>query len=145
MNNGNQQPAVTVLVVDDNLDVADALRTRLSRTGGFACLGALPSADDLIAHAERVCPMIVLLDIDMPGKSPFDALAELAERCPASRAVMFTGHVRRELIEKALDNGAWGYVSKNDGEDELISALMKVAAGEFALGPEARRLYDSGI
>jgi DNA-binding NarL/FixJ family response regulator len=58
---------------------------------------------------------------------------------------VFTGHVRRDLIDRALDNGAWGYVSKNDGEEELVASLRKVAAGEFALGPEARRLYDTPV
>jgi DNA-binding NarL/FixJ family response regulator len=134
---------VTVLSVEDNLEVAEAIRARLARVEGFSWIGSLASADELVAHAGCDRPSIVLLDIDMPGRDPFDALAELSARCPDVRTIVFTGHVRRDLIDRALDSGAWGYVSKNDGDEELVASLRKVAAGEFALGPEARRLYDT--
>lgn len=88
-------------------------------------------------------PLAGAAGLDMPGRDPFDALAELVERCPGSRVIIFTRHARRELIDRALDAGAWGYLSKNDGEEELVKALRLVAAGEFALGPEPRRLYDA--
>lgn len=140
---GSDEPSVTVLSVEDNPEVAEAIGAKLGRVTGFRWIGALPSADELVQRAERDRPGIVLLDIDMPGRNPFDALTELAERCPQTRPVLFTGHVRRELIDRAVDSGAWGYVSKNDGEDDLVATLRKVAAGEFALSPEARRSYDS--
>ena len=44
---------------------------------------------------------------------------------------------------RAIDSGAWGYVSKNDGEDALIDAVRRVIAGEFVLSPEAREMYAS--
>jgi DNA-binding NarL/FixJ family response regulator len=134
---------VTVLSVEDNPEVAEAIGAKLGRVEGFRWIGALPNADELVARVERERPAIVLLDIDMPGRDPFEALADLAERCPESRAVLFTGHVGRELIDRGLDSGAWGYVSKNDGEEALVATLRKVAAGEFALSPEARRSYDA--
>lgn len=134
---------VSVLCVEDNPEVAEALATKLSRISGLSWVGSLPSADALVERVRAEAPGIVLLDVDMPGGDPFEALSEMARVCPDCRAILFTGHVRRELIERALEAGAWGYVSKNDGEEELVAALQKVAGGEFALGPEARRLYDS--
>lgn len=131
-----------ILCVDDNPLVADALRTKLSRIDGFTWRGWLSSADGLVERAQQDCPAIVLLDIDMPGKNPFEALEELCERCPTARVVVFSGHVRRELIERAVDAGAWGYVSKNDGENALVEVLRRVAADEFALSREARLVYD---
>lgn len=133
--------SIGVLCVDDNEHVANALRIQLARTSGLVWKGWLASADDLVERALEKCPTIVLLDIDMPGKNPFDAVEELAERCPDARVVMFTGHVRRELIERAVEAGAWGYVSKNDGEPALVDAIRRVAKGEFALSPEARASY----
>lgn len=133
----------SVLCVDDTAEVAAALKVKLARVGGFRWCGWLASADGLVERAQRDCPSLVLLDMDMPGRDPFDALAELVERCPGSRVIIFTRHARRELIDRALDAGAWGYLSKNDGEEELVKALRLVAAGEFALGPEPRRLYDA--
>ncbi|MBY0262722.1 MAG: response regulator transcription factor, partial [Phycisphaerales bacterium] len=133
---------MTVLCVDDNPHVAEALRVKLARAFDMQWQGWLSSADELVATAERQCPTIVLLDVDMPGKDPFAALGELVERCPAVKVVVFSGHVRQELIDRALEAGAWGYVSKNDGEDELLRVIRAVADGEVALSPEVRSTYD---
>lgn len=134
---------ISVLCVDDNGHVADALRLKFGAAGGFQWRGWLPDADQLVSTALRDAPSVVLLDIDMPGSDPFDALSDLAARCPKCRVIIFSGHVRRELIDRALDAGAWGYVSKNDGEDALLSAVRLVAAGELALSPEVRAWCDA--
>lgn len=141
MTGSGQPKPLTVMCVDDNPAVARALQTKLMRVGGFEWLGSLPSADELLDACRDGCPDIVLLDVDMPGKSPFDALTELVGTCLDTRAVMFSGHVRRELVERSIDSGAWGYASKNDGEDELVAVLRRVAGGELAFSPEARRAY----
>jgi DNA-binding NarL/FixJ family response regulator len=133
---------MTVLCVDDNPAVADAIMLKLSRTHGYTWKGWLPTADDLVATAQRDCPDVVLLDLDMPGRDPLEAAAELGTKCPDSRVVVFTGHVRAELIERAFEAGAWGYVSKGDGEDELVAALERVSKQQVALSPEARSSYN---
>jgi len=133
---------VTVLCVDDNLHVADALRIKLEHAGGFEWKGWLPSADALVSAVRKTSPRVLILDIDMPGRSPFEALAELVELCPETRTVVFSGHVRFELINRALESGAWGYVSKNDGEDALVQALRDVASDELALSHEVRSAYE---
>jgi len=132
---------LSVLCVDDNLHVADALRLKLSRESAFEWQGWLTTADDLIATVERDHPALVLLDLDLPGRDPLTVTAELTQRCHAARVVVFSGLVRADLIDLALDAGVWGYVSKNDGEGELISALLKVGNGDIALSPEVAALY----
>lgn len=134
---------LSVLCVDDNAHVAEAIRVKLERSGGFKWQGWLPSADRLAETVEQSSPRLVLIDVDLPGKDPFEALADFAERFPQSRAIMFSGHVRGELITRAFNAGAWGYVSKNDGDQELVLALHRVAGGEVSLSPEARRALNA--
>ncbi len=129
---------IGVLCVDDNEHVAEALRVKLRIIGGFEWKGWLADADELVEAVEELCPDVVLLDIDMPGADPFVQLGSVSELCPDTRVLMFSGHVRRELVDKAIEGGAWGYVSKNDGEDALVAAICAVAAGQFILSPEVR-------
>lgn len=131
-----------MLCVDDNPRVAEALRTKIAREGSFSWAGWLPSTDDLTRHAEPPV-RLVILDLDLPGPDPFDAMRGLSQTQPDVRVVVFTGHVHRDLVERALSNGAWGYVSKNDGEDELLLALHRVLADDLAMSPEARSTWDS--
>lgn len=130
---------IAVLCVDDNEHIREALRLWLARERRYRWAGSLDSADDL---AQRVQdgPSIVLLDIDMPGRSAFDALAELSTRKPEARVIIFSGHVRLELIDRAIEAGAWGYVSKNDGEQALFGAMDRVASDEIVFSAEARAL-----
>jgi two-component system invasion response regulator UvrY len=132
---------IKVVCVDDNPAVTSALESLLSRERGFEWKGALASADQLIAHCVNDQPDLMLLDMDMPGRNPLDAMVEMVAACPGTRGIMFSGYVGRELIERSLNAGAWGYVSKNDGQDELLKALRKVAAGEVGLSPEAQTAY----
>lgn len=130
---------ISVLCVDDSESLAKALRLQLGNVSGFVWHGWLPDAANLAETVEREHPSIVVLDIDMAGKDPFEALAEVVARCPETRVIMYSGHVRRELVQKAIDSGAWGYVSKAEGEHVLMAAIKMVAVGEFVLSNEARQ------
>jgi DNA-binding NarL/FixJ family response regulator len=129
---------IAVMCVDDNKHVADALKATLSRTAGFEWTGWLASAADLVAHTTARCPQIVLLDLDMPGPDPLAALVELCRQCPESRVIIFSGHVGKDLFDRGIGAGAWGYVAKADGHQALLTAIRQVAAGEFAVSPSIR-------
>lgn len=133
---------VPVFCVDDNLQVADALRIKLSRVGGFTWKGWASDADSLRSLLHDIVFAIVILDLDMPGRDPLDVTRELQVQYPEIRVVIFSGHVRKELIDEAVMAGAWGYVSKSDGEQALIDALHMVAEGEFAFSPEVWTAFE---
>ena len=131
---------IKVLCVDDNGLLGDALEINLGLAGGFTWLGRLDHADDLVSVAKATAPDVVLLDIDMPGRDPIEALEELRRAVPRARVLMLSGLVRSDLIERSIDAGAWGYLSKNDAIG-VISAIERVAHGEFVIGPEAEATY----
>ncbi len=138
-----EQP-IKVLCVDDNYLVAEGIRLKLALTGGFEWAGHLPDANTLIEFTREHAPDIVLLDIDMPGRNAFEALKQLSEEQPDVRVIMVTGHVRADLIDRALDAGAWGYVSKSDEADAIVSAIHRVLKGECVLGPDVKAAYRAG-
>ena len=82
---------LSVLVVDDNRDAADALVALLSVEGYAAC--AAYSGAEAIDQADRVRPNVVLLDIGMPGTSGFDVARALRDyrRAPKPVIVAVTG------------------------------------------------------
>lgn len=128
-----------VFCADDNPLVSDALRQFVVRSGEFEWAGCVADADALCAKiGELGCPEIVLLDIDMPGMDPFEAVGRVAECCPETRVLMYSGMVRRDLIDRAIESGAWGYVSKGDGEQALFEAMRAALEGQIAMSPEVR-------
>ena len=107
-------------------------------------MGHLPDANTLDQRVAMDEPDIVLLDIDMPGRNAFEALAQIAEELPHVRVIVISGHVRAELIDQALDCGAWGYISKGDETDVIVSAIHRVMDGECVLGSDAKAAYRAG-
>jgi DNA-binding NarL/FixJ family response regulator len=133
---GHSQTSVTqVLCVDDNDWVGESVARVLKRTTAYAWAGWLPSPEGLLGRLEASPGAVVFLDVDMPGHDSFEIVAEIARRFPAARVIMLSGHLRLELIDRALASGAWGYVSKNDDTDAILAAIDNVIAGRIALSP----------
>lgn len=137
------RPIIRVLCVDDNDLVVDAIGLKLKLAGGFEWLGQLMHAGDLAEEVAQRKPDVVLLDVDMPGRDPFIALEELTGRCPTTRVLMFSGHTRNELVDRAVEAGAWGYLSKHADTETIVSAIRRVADGEFVLGRDVDAEYGN--
>ena len=131
------EQVIRVLCVDDNPLVADGVRIRLQleRDGHrFEWAGHLQNADELVATVRRTLPHVVLLDIDMPGKDAMAALSELAEAAPEVRTIILSGYSREDYLDRAVEAGAWGYISKNDAPEQIVEAVRRVMRGQFAFG-----------
>jgi DNA-binding NarL/FixJ family response regulator len=124
-----------VLCVDDNDWVGESVARVLKRATAYAWAGWLPGPDGLLERLEAAPGAVVFLDIDMPGHDSFELVTEIARRFPAVRVIMLSGHLRLELIDRALASGAWGYVSKNDDTGAILAAIDNVVAGRIALSP----------
>jgi DNA-binding NarL/FixJ family response regulator len=144
MNDNAGGRAIGVLCVDDNDFIAEAMQRMLTPALGFEWRGWLPDAEGLIEAVRERKPDVVLLDIDMPGADGLEVLRSLLAQCPGTRVIMLSGHVRREYIDKAVEAGAWGYLSKGERSEGIVAAVRQVAAGEFALVGEAATEFYRG-
>lgn len=128
-----------IACVDDNATIGEAfaVRAALEPTLEWAGVVFESTAKAIEAKLCKLKPDVALLDIDMPGIDAFALAESMAAAAPEIRAVMFSGHLNRKYIERALDCGAWGYLSKNDDVDSIIAGVRKVADGQIALSAEA--------
>lgn len=125
-----QPSAITVLCVDDARDITLMFSHLINGEADMRCVGALQSADELLAEVERLRPDVVLLDLTMPGKDPLTALRELGARVPASRVIVYSGYDDTATVDSTLEAGAWGCVSKHSEPGAVLAAIRRVAAGE---------------
>ncbi len=141
MARGSAVSAIRVLCVDDNDFVADALRRHLTPDRGFEWIGWMHTSIGLAEEVARCGPDVVVLDVDMAGPNVFEATDDLARRFPKAHVVMLSERVGSELIDRAIDAGAWGFVSKGDDAESIIDAVRGAASGSFVLRGEAQRRY----
>ncbi len=126
---------IRVLCVDDHATLVQGLQKQLEATRDIEFVGRLGSAEDLVAEAKRTNANVVVIDIEMPGPDPFEAMEDLHRQCPNTRAVVLSAYVRDHYIDAAVNAGAWGYLCKNDDPETIVDAIRKVSSGEFVFGP----------
>lgn len=124
----------SVMCIDDNVLLVDALERRLNLEPGFTGLYRVENLSSVADEVERLRPSIILLDVDLPGG--LDALSlldQLVERMPDSRVLVFTGYPSGDLVRRSMARGAWGFVSKGTTAETLISAIRRVVAGQAVI------------
>lgn len=127
-----------ILCVDDHSFLIDGLRAKFDLADDLDFVGALPSAEGLLQETGRLLPDVILLDIEMPGTDPFDAVSEIHRLYPNTKAIFLSAYVRDHYISAAIKSGAWGYFAKSDDADAIIDGIRKVMGGEFAFSPKVQ-------
>ena len=82
-------------------------------------------------------PDIVLMDLMMPGMDGIAATREIHEKYPPVKVIALTSFSEKNMVQKALQAGAIGYLVKNITASELGSAIRSAFAGKMTLSPEA--------
>ena len=126
-----------ILVVDDHPLLREAVREVLKQLD--ASIEVLEATDcaTALAAAERQPELdLILLDIQMPGRSGLDALSDLREKHPEVPVVVLSGSELPGDVMRALDGGAMGFIPKSQPSRVMINALRLVLAGGVYLPPE---------
>lgn len=131
--------AVSILLVDDHPVVREGYRRLLERQPGFSVCAEAVDADSAYAAYCAHRPDVVVMDMLLPGASGLDALRHIRQRDAEARVLMVTMHSGASMALKALEAGAWGYVSKSSGPKELVRAVTAVAQGQQALCDDTRQ------
>lgn len=127
---------IRLMIVDDHEVVRLGLRTLLMDEPDIEVVAEAGSAEEALVQVANHRPDVVVLDIQLPGRSGLEACREICRQFPASRVVMLTSHGGGTFAEQALRAGAVGYVLKQVGNEELIRAVRAARQGETALDPK---------
>lgn len=111
-----------ILVVDDEIEVCNALKEFLSIKGYTAFTAQNGQAALALVQTEN--PHVVLLDVIMPGMSGIETLEEIKRVAPATGVVMITAVTDEALGNQALRLGADDFITKPVDLDYLETVLM---------------------
>lgn len=129
---------IRILCVDDHAFLVEGLEARFDIEHDLECVGRLSTADGLASEVKRTSANVVLLDIEMPGRDPFEAADDLRRHCPDVRAIILSAYVRDHYISAAFEAGCWGYFCKSDDPDQIVQGIRQVMRGEFVFGPKVK-------
>jgi len=111
-----------ILVVDDEVHVLDSLEEFL-KTLGYE-VHTVTDGPAALNYVREMKPDIVLLDIIMPGMDGFDLLKEIKKIDPLISVIMVTAVADEELAKRALDLGAYDYITKPIDLHHLEEVVM---------------------
>jgi two-component system, NarL family, response regulator LiaR len=124
-----------VLVVDDHILFADAVRARLRRDPQLDPVWVAYSAADARRLLIERAPAVAVLDVVLGDASGIDLVRFIAEQCPQTRAVMLTGVDSVELLVSAIAHGARAWLPKTVDAAHLVEVIKGVHRGEAWLSP----------
>jgi two-component system response regulator DevR len=127
---------IRLLIVDDHAVVRLGLRTLLAEESDLVVVGEAGTAEEALVQVAHHHPDVVILDIQLPGRSGLEACREIRQRFRETQVVILTSHAAEGFAEQALQFGAAGYVLKQVGNEELVRAVRAAHRGETALDPK---------
>lgn len=140
--------SICVVLADDHELVRRALAMVLAGDGDIEVIAEVPTADEAVRAVERLIPDVLVLDVDMPGMDAFDATAHLAQSTPDTRILFLSAYPHDHYIERALEVGARGYLSKSVSPGRVARGIREVARGLTSFSDEIQSrivVHRSGV
>ncbi|MEZ8116300.1 transcriptional regulator UhpA [Vibrio splendidus] len=124
---------INVALVDDHVIVRSGFAQLLSLETDITVVGEFNSAAEARLGLPSCHPDVVILDISMQDESGLSLLEEIPS---GIASIMLSVHDSPAMVEKSLELGAKGYLSKRCSPDELIQAVHTSANGGCYLTPD---------
>lgn len=129
-----------VLLVDDHAMMRAGFRTILSLEDDLTVVGEASTGTEAIAAAAELRPDVICMDVQMPDMDGLEATRRIVADPDSDAAVLIvTTFDRDDYLFAALSAGASGFLLKNAGPEELVSAVRVVGAGDALLAPGVTR------
>ena len=126
---------IRVVIFEDNEGFRNILSKVIRDAPGIKLVGLFPDANEVIARMRTHKPDVVLMDIQMPGRSGIEAMKLIKADFPDKKVLIHTVFEDNHKIFSAVCAGASGYLLKSGNADELIQAIHNVHSGGSTLSP----------
>lgn len=120
---------IKLLIADDHNIFRDGLKRILADTPDIQVSAETGNGNDALEMMRKADWDVILLDINLPGKSGLDVLKEIKKEKPHLPVLMLSMYPEDQYAVRTIKLGAAGYLAKDADADELIVAIRKAAAG----------------
>lgn len=136
---GLRRSPVKVWTVEDNRPFRDMLVRALAKLDGLVCTRNLGSAEELLAALKSEDPPdVILLDVNLPGRSGIESIKDVKRLCVAE-VIMLTVNDDHTSIMESICAGATGYLLKTASLPEIRQSIFEVIDGGAPMSPQIAR------
>ena len=135
---------IKVLIVDDQVILAEGIKSVLETDGGLEVTGIAFDGFDALKKIDENLPDVVLMDIRMPNMNGVVATKSIKVQYPDVKVIVLTTFDDSDYILNAINHGASGYLLKDISGAALIDAFKNAYAGDTILPAKiAKRIADA--
>lgn len=120
---------INVIVVDDHKIFSDGISSILNEVVDITIVSAVSSAKDLIDKLNMASVDVILMDISLGSESGIDITKTVKKMYPHIKVLILSMHSEKGYIVKAIEAGASGYLLKDIGSNEMVTAIREVYTG----------------
>ncbi len=125
----------TIVLIDDHFLMVSGLKMIIGGQKDLQVVGTAKDAESAIETVRANKPDVTVLDISLPKTNGLDIIAKLKSESEGSKILILTMYEDRQYVQRAIDNGASGYLPKKAVENDLIYSIRTVARGEIYIHP----------
>lgn len=126
---------IRVLIVDDHILVRTGIERILEDAEGIKVIGTAADGEEAILKARELDPDIILMDVKMPGIGGVEATRKITRLKPNTSIIGLTASGDETFLQRMLQVGAKGYLTKGNSHEEVVRAINLVANGQFYVDP----------
>ena len=123
------KPPMRVAIADDHRLMLDGIKRALETAPDIRVVGEAMSGEEILALVPQVRPDVVILDMRMPKGDGLTTLGQLRKAYPDIKVIILSMFEDSEHIDRALHQGAAGYVVKSINPLDLPSTIRQVVEG----------------
>lgn len=125
-----EKSSIRILLVEDFKPFRSLIISLLGGNPEFHVIYEAADGLEAVAQAQQLKPDVILMDIGLPKLNGLEAARRIRELVPSSKIVFLTQETSAEVVKEALSLGAWGYVSKQQTQPDLLAALRAILQGK---------------
>ncbi len=120
---------IRIILADDHPAFTAGIRAEIEKAGDMIVVGEAPNGVEALRLVKAIAPDILLLDMEMPGLSGLEVAQRLHADDASVLVLPLSGFRDPEYVFGVLENGAAGYMTKDESLQDIVEAIRKVATG----------------
>jgi DNA-binding NarL/FixJ family response regulator len=134
-----------ILIADDHGLIRRGARTILQAHRGWKVVGEAANGREAVEKALKLKPDVLVVDISMPELDGVEVTRQIRKSLPDVKVLILTMHDSDQMVRRASDAGANGYLLKSDLTDYLPKAVRAIADNKSFLTPKISEIVLEGF
>jgi DNA-binding NarL/FixJ family response regulator len=145
-----EHSTIRLIVVEDFAPFRQFICKTLAKWPNLQIICEAYTGEEGVRRAQELKPDLILLDIGLPTLNGIAAARQIRKVAPQSKIIFVSQESSADVVEEALNLGAWGYVLKTSAAIDLLHAIEAVLEGKQFVshgcwGTDARPPTTSGL